>query len=365
MERLIQTRKSDGLYEEPKALDGFHDGREILQAVKSWHQYLRNSTRRSDTVTCEVIYLIEKNMLQSDPNSRSSFKDLEVLLGHIIQKARMEREDLLPTDPEFLKALLKLDDMAPPDVKLQARLTDEAPVRQLAGLGLQSDARIKRAKKTERIEEMVIPAKVAGRRKALETELRSQNQIYTPPSVIFEPADGPSDSTLRKGAEVDHDSPPSPAPLTPQREWPPEQTPPATATEEKIQVVVESPKDFNTSDYLVGTLPVDDAPHGLGDANNIASPSQNRHLLTTTYPNTSLQGPSSPSDCNRSRYSLPPTRSTVSTVHDLHDISQYRIGQLREDLEKQWSGRGLLDKVRNKIPIDGVLKNFVEGRDIV
>ncbi|SPO07392.1 uncharacterized protein DNG_10086 [Cephalotrichum gorgonifer] len=43
--------------------DGFHDGLNVLDEVRDWHQFLRSSTRRHDNFTPAILDLIDKHML--------------------------------------------------------------------------------------------------------------------------------------------------------------------------------------------------------------------------------------------------------------------------------------------------------------
>jgi hypothetical protein len=52
--------------------DSFHNGYEVLQEVKYWHESLRTILRKTDTVTSQVLRLIDNAMLLSDPIKRHS-----------------------------------------------------------------------------------------------------------------------------------------------------------------------------------------------------------------------------------------------------------------------------------------------------
>ncbi|KAK4188137.1 hypothetical protein QBC35DRAFT_550433 [Podospora australis] len=120
---LIESRKFDKTFRAPRAEDAFHDGRDVLGAVKSWHKYLLNAMRRSDTITGAVLGLAESKMLVSEPRERLPSAELVVELQRIMDSARNKYADnrgkALGESPdipsETLKALLELDRMAPSD----------------------------------------------------------------------------------------------------------------------------------------------------------------------------------------------------------------------------------------------------------
>ncbi|KAK9802150.1 hypothetical protein SCARD494_00083 [Seiridium cardinale] len=51
-------------------IDRFHDGIALSQAVCDWHTYLRQSLRASDSVTAQILTIVEDHMLQGSPTSR-------------------------------------------------------------------------------------------------------------------------------------------------------------------------------------------------------------------------------------------------------------------------------------------------------
>lgn len=56
--------------------DYFHNGKEILEDITHWHDYVRRGLRKSDQITEQVLDLVEKRMLLPDPSSRISAQDL-------------------------------------------------------------------------------------------------------------------------------------------------------------------------------------------------------------------------------------------------------------------------------------------------
>ncbi|ELR10225.1 hypothetical protein VC83_08985 [Pseudogymnoascus destructans] len=57
-------------------LDYFHNGREVLPDVLSWHAYLRSVLRKSDTITSSVLDLIDNEMFVGDAGCRIKATEL-------------------------------------------------------------------------------------------------------------------------------------------------------------------------------------------------------------------------------------------------------------------------------------------------
>ena len=55
---------------EPPQGDHFHDGHQVLQDVTTWHAYLRTVLRKSDTITSQVLDLVDKQMLLGSAERR-------------------------------------------------------------------------------------------------------------------------------------------------------------------------------------------------------------------------------------------------------------------------------------------------------
>jgi serine/threonine protein kinase len=77
---LLKTIKEDGhpllisqrltVSAKPEKLDCFHNGTDVLSEITSWHALLRNSVRKTDPITEEVLNLVDQNMLLQDPKKR-------------------------------------------------------------------------------------------------------------------------------------------------------------------------------------------------------------------------------------------------------------------------------------------------------
>jgi hypothetical protein len=110
--KLVQTRRNKNLalnqVGEVSEGDQFHDGRDVLEAVTHWHQYLRNSHRRTDTITPTVLDLVDQEMLLGHADRRTRASDLCSKLECILQRCHSNTE---PQLPEYLVGLLGEVDM--------------------------------------------------------------------------------------------------------------------------------------------------------------------------------------------------------------------------------------------------------------
>src|SRR5882757_5563218 len=87
----------------PSGDDAFHDGTKVLPSVLHWHDYLRNSSRKADTITYRVLNLIEEKMLLESPSKRLSFERLCEELEDIILLAKNDHQKL--TEKGTLKVI--------------------------------------------------------------------------------------------------------------------------------------------------------------------------------------------------------------------------------------------------------------------
>lgn len=76
--------------------DQFHNGREVLDAVTMWHEYLRSVIRKSDSITCKVLDLLDKEMLLGTPEHRIKATDLCSRLRLIFISCPCEKGPQLP-----------------------------------------------------------------------------------------------------------------------------------------------------------------------------------------------------------------------------------------------------------------------------
>ncbi|KAK8094295.1 hypothetical protein PG997_000980 [Apiospora hydei] len=91
-EKLRQTAigqlRASQAERQPKADDAFHDGYDVLEAVTDWHNHLRSSIRKSDTITPKILDLIDDEMLRREPRQRLPSSELILKFAEDIAAAR-------------------------------------------------------------------------------------------------------------------------------------------------------------------------------------------------------------------------------------------------------------------------------------
>ena len=88
----------------PESLDCFHNGTGVLKEVTGWHVLLRNSCRKTDTITPEIIDLIDQLMLLEDPESRIDAQSLHDRLKAIVESATAVIDRDKGADPPEVRA---------------------------------------------------------------------------------------------------------------------------------------------------------------------------------------------------------------------------------------------------------------------
>lgn len=117
--KLSERQKNGEKIRVPACNDAFHNGFEVLPEVLAWHNHLRNSAKRADTITRRVLNLVDEKMLVSNPTERVTSSMLCTELDEILHLAEREHKTaiddgtLRKETPEILEALLKLDELAP------------------------------------------------------------------------------------------------------------------------------------------------------------------------------------------------------------------------------------------------------------
>jgi hypothetical protein len=91
--------------------DHFHNGREVLPDVTSWHGVLRSALRETDTLTSRVLDMVDQKMLLGDSRKRSKAKDICVELKQILNQVQAQPRRQIPES--IMKALLEVDEEAP------------------------------------------------------------------------------------------------------------------------------------------------------------------------------------------------------------------------------------------------------------
>ena len=94
---------------EPKG-DHFHDGTEVLQDVIYWHNHLRKTCRGTDTITSQMLDLVDRKMLRGNAKERIEASKLCKEMEQILSNSHEATQDSLP---ESLKeALIQMNEDA-------------------------------------------------------------------------------------------------------------------------------------------------------------------------------------------------------------------------------------------------------------
>ncbi|KAI0469667.1 hypothetical protein GGR56DRAFT_246131 [Xylariaceae sp. FL0804] len=234
--------------------DAFHDGVDVLEDVKEWHQFLRRQIRRSDLVSDRIMDLIEEGMLVADPSQRLSSKVLCGRLHIILQKAtedlsRLEVDSRSgPIAGNVLECLLALDENAPATAEDREQAEEEQRSRRTP----QDDS--KQAAKSVRLANF-IPSKVAHRRvlgpaksqrsftSTVYPPSLSTSELIAPETIYEEPQEAPKMSASFQGHDYTfHAAGPTPtANLSPSKSPSQSQSPISPNSAEKIPSSLESP----------------------------------------------------------------------------------------------------------------------------
>ncbi|KAF2659609.1 kinase-like protein [Lophiostoma macrostomum CBS 122681] len=104
-QKAIEGLQSEGVSQG----DFFHNGHELLPQVKQWHEFLRKSTRHTDTITAPLLDLVEKYALTTAGNRLSAeilYQEMKRIVGGAVEEPGPQMEGLLDT-------LLCIDEEAP------------------------------------------------------------------------------------------------------------------------------------------------------------------------------------------------------------------------------------------------------------
>lgn len=91
--------------------DYFHNGRQVLADVIKWHDLLRQTLRKTDTITSQVLDLVDQRMLLDDATKRTNAKDICTELKKITVQSQAEPQNPMPK--VIMEALLEVDEEAP------------------------------------------------------------------------------------------------------------------------------------------------------------------------------------------------------------------------------------------------------------
>lgn len=104
--------------------DFFHDGGDVLEDIQLWHTHLRRLTRKTDTITAQVLDLVDQDMLRGKADDRMHAKALCARLETIMKNSHDGRREEVPGS--IMRALLEVEKDADPDAVF-ARATAMAP----------------------------------------------------------------------------------------------------------------------------------------------------------------------------------------------------------------------------------------------
>lgn len=118
-EKAIEGQLSGGVQQSSTMQatgDYFHDGKDVLSEVKSWHEVLRGAVRKTDTITSRVLDLVDEKMLIGNAEHRTKANSLCADLKDICPQIDRENsegkaQDSMPKS--VMEALFAVDKGAP------------------------------------------------------------------------------------------------------------------------------------------------------------------------------------------------------------------------------------------------------------
>lgn len=105
--------------------DYFHNGYDVLEDIRDWHRFLKRFLREGDTLTSQVLDLVDSGMLKGDPNTRTQAMDLRNKLQYLLESYRSKPRAPLPGT--IMQALLRMDEEAPQRPEPSQILQEEPP----------------------------------------------------------------------------------------------------------------------------------------------------------------------------------------------------------------------------------------------
>jgi hypothetical protein len=114
--KIVYQRKAqatDG--EETKFVRGdfFHGGTDVLTDIRDWHNFLRRYRRQTDTITSQVLDLVENQMLKGVAEERIEAKALCTRLQDILIRYQNPEQPHPKLLGSIMQALLQVDEEAP------------------------------------------------------------------------------------------------------------------------------------------------------------------------------------------------------------------------------------------------------------
>ncbi|CAH0046485.1 unnamed protein product [Clonostachys solani] len=197
----------------PYCDDAFHDGSNVLSAVTDWHTHLRNSVRASDTISRQVLDLVDNEMLLSNPEDRLSAAELRTKLETILANAESDYHQLVKgrhltkESKGIRKALLKFDEAAPQFAQSLSQAQAEDLFTHPSAAGYQSRGLLAmHASRTNRVQKSEALNRIVYGKTTNREEVLSGNRLKIPTTPSSHAGNGVSDKSYysdEKGKEVD------------------------------------------------------------------------------------------------------------------------------------------------------------------
>ena len=126
IDRLIEAQRNrpshSGSWRTLSSGDYFHNGTHVLDDVLQWHDVLRNSLRKTDTITSAVLDLVDRMML-TDVSTRIDAESLCTELVEILHQCQAQPRESIPKS--ILDNFLEVDNEA---VSHRALLNPPLPI---------------------------------------------------------------------------------------------------------------------------------------------------------------------------------------------------------------------------------------------
>ena len=161
---------------EPTAIDcdWFHNGKDVLPDVISWHRVLREFLRKTDTVTSQILDLVDQKMLRPS-GERLDASSVCQELKKILSRSEGEPREAIPEG--IMSVLLEVDETAP-SIVIKPPSETTAASEQGYFLGSPQD---RKARKSSRLEFPLM--KTANRSEYLKSALNAQTDMTHNPNI--------------------------------------------------------------------------------------------------------------------------------------------------------------------------------------
>ena len=155
--------------------DWFHDGKDVLADVTNWHRLLREFLRKTDTVTSQVLDLVDQKMLCGPSRGRLDARAICQELKELLSRSEEQPRKAIPEN--IISVLLEVDETAP-SIVVKTPSETTAGSEQGHFLGSPQD---RKARKSSRLEFPLM--KTANRSEYLRSALMAQTDTGYSPSI--------------------------------------------------------------------------------------------------------------------------------------------------------------------------------------